>query len=461
MKFKGENNTWVTDDHFWREGGNSYIYIGKTKAQGDPDFALKLFKAEIRKEIRRKRFMGEIDILRRVKEIPGCVEYLDHGIKNNVPFVVTKLYRGGDFSDRYIKSKCQEPAYETMNKFLELLQIVKRLHDQDPRLAVRDIKPQNIFLKDDLTPVIGDFGLSLFSDTPDEERLTIFSQIGSQGYRPPEWTEKYLPSDHTSGDIWSLGRVLWAIFSQKHPPNNFEPLGIKENHLKNFIPLDFANYIQGLVNYCHELDPYNRPSINDLICQTKEILEGLKSLSFGKSSNSDIQDELRDFKLIAEGSQKKTDGIKKNQEEVLEKQDFNQARDIFLKEFSRLKTLISKSIPSNCGKVALINNTSGPISSQSVAPIYEMGISFYPPEEHLKGGSSIVSFSIKISRHKTKKFECQEIKSNKKPGGEGSSSMGSKFTKSLLNFANQRCNKYYEKTVVLEWFIPAIKKAIS
>ncbi len=131
-------------------------------------------------------------------------------------------YVNGTYRDKYFnkKNNPKEPKI-ILSDFLRVLQIVKDLHSKN--LAIRDIKPQNILVDENGYPVLSDFGLSLWTFLEDSKRLTLSGEkIGSQGYMPPEWAEKYPEIDHLPGDIWSLGRNLWALFSgKKNIPGKF------------------------------------------------------------------------------------------------------------------------------------------------------------------------------------------------------------------------------------------------
>src|SRR5262249_4209641 len=145
---------------------------------------------------------------------------------------------------KYISIQSQIPIIARLTEFLLILKAVANVHEHG--LAIRDIKPQNILIDDNGIPVLADFGLSMWADTPDEERKTQLSEmVGSQGYRPPEWHSKYPDPNHRPGDIWSLGRTLWAIMSGRNPPNNYETLGSNANHLSNYIDKSAANILQG------------------------------------------------------------------------------------------------------------------------------------------------------------------------------------------------------------------------
>ena len=232
MEFRG-NEIWETPEQtFFAQGGNSHVYRVTNKLS-EGEFALKLYKFENSTGERFNRFLDEIDVVKSLREISGCVSCIDHGLFDERPFYVMKYYRGGTFRDKYIGTQAHT-LDEKIEDFSRTLEIVRCGHAIG--LAIRDIKPQNILIDEDGAPVVSDFGLSMWIDMPDEARNTPpLGMIGSQGYRPPEWQTRYPDPNHQPGDIWSLGRLFWAILAGRNAPNSYETLGGKGTHLNLYI----------------------------------------------------------------------------------------------------------------------------------------------------------------------------------------------------------------------------------
>jgi len=62
-------------------------------------------------------------------------------------------------------------------------------------------------------PVVGDFGLCYRADEDIESRMTQTSEaVGARKYMPPEWREGRTDNPQATGDIYSLGKILYWMF---------------------------------------------------------------------------------------------------------------------------------------------------------------------------------------------------------------------------------------------------------
>lgn len=96
--------------------------------------------------------------------------------------------------------------------FAGIVSGVATLH---PKVVHRDIKPENIFVSANDRLVLGDFGIVFFDD-PGHTRLSrTFENVGSRDWMPPWAMTMRLEEVKPTFDVFSLGKVLWAMFSQQ------------------------------------------------------------------------------------------------------------------------------------------------------------------------------------------------------------------------------------------------------
>lgn len=110
---------------------------------------------------------------------------------------------------------------------IKLANAIKVLHDQNPPIIHRDIKPQNIIIKDDGSLALIDFGISRVFKK-DKTSDTLF--CGTADFAPPEQFG-FMQTDIRS-DIYSFGVVLsWMITGRakaiKKPLTKLERIAAK------------------------------------------------------------------------------------------------------------------------------------------------------------------------------------------------------------------------------------------
>ena len=156
------------------------------------------------------RFKREIEALQAVSH-PALVRVLD--VAPDFSWFVMEYHRRGalsEHSDRYSGN-----VLKALRAFEPLVKGVHKIHQR--RLVHRDIKPANVFLADDDRLVLGDFGLVLDTESDGPRVTGSRESVGSRDWMPP-WTMSRRVEELTpSYDVFSLGKVLWAMISGKSP----------------------------------------------------------------------------------------------------------------------------------------------------------------------------------------------------------------------------------------------------
>jgi len=178
------------------------------------------------KEVEITRSLEHPNIVRVVGAATSGTADIVHNTTSQV-VIVFPLYSRGSLHDELERRQLANsplPQATLLSIFSSICSAVKELHHSSPPLAHRDIKPHNILLDKDLSPVLMDFG----STTPAQVTISNMKEAqylqdtaaerSSMCYRPPELFQVNSScSLDERTDIWSLGCLLYAMMFYQSP----------------------------------------------------------------------------------------------------------------------------------------------------------------------------------------------------------------------------------------------------
>lgn len=143
----------------------------------------------------------------------NIVQVIDYGEFQETPFLVMRFISGG----KTLKSLMGRSI--SYNQAIQILLPVAHALEAAHQKGVvhRDVKPSNILLTEDGTPLLSDFGIAkILEDNANSEGLTTGGMaIGTPEYMAPEqWEGK--PVDERV-DIYALGVVLYEMITGRPP----------------------------------------------------------------------------------------------------------------------------------------------------------------------------------------------------------------------------------------------------
>lgn len=142
---------------------------------------------------------------------PNIVTVYDFGLDDGEIYIVMELATGSD-----LKTSIEKNGPYPLDSGLDLaIQICTGLgYAHRAGIVHCDVKPQNIIITNDKIAKLTDFGISraLNSSTTSERSAVVW---GSPQYLAPELIEGGLASP--AADVYSLGAVLYEIFTGKPP----------------------------------------------------------------------------------------------------------------------------------------------------------------------------------------------------------------------------------------------------
>ena len=161
-----------------------------------------------------KAFQRESENLSRMDH-PGIVHVLEAFEANGTYYYSMEYLAGGSLDDKVKGTGI--PEKEALNLIVRIADALSYMHDR--KMMHLDLKPKNIVLQEDGTPVIIDFGLSKQYDKEGRPESSTTIGGGTPGYAPVEQGE-VVPGRtfQPTLDIYALGGTLFKMLTGKTPP---------------------------------------------------------------------------------------------------------------------------------------------------------------------------------------------------------------------------------------------------
>jgi len=192
-------------------GGMGAVWVAR-HLQLDELVAVKFMSATLPELANaRARFAREARAAARLRG-PNVVQVLDHGVDEDLPYIVMELLLGEHLGDR-LKRERRLSLREAGIIGAQVGKALGRAHRAG--IVHRDLKPANVFLArvdDEEIVKVLDFGIAkTLSGAEKAEALDVTGSdvlMGSPQYMSPEQARGSRSVDHRA-DLWSLGAILF------------------------------------------------------------------------------------------------------------------------------------------------------------------------------------------------------------------------------------------------------------
>jgi serine/threonine protein kinase len=256
------------------EGGNSWVFKSDQEK-----IAIKVFNRLNNPGSRYERFKKEIGYASTLNDegvVPILEGNLPEQIKqcpdiktiSDIPYFVMPLY-AGSLSSLIGDKRFYDDGTSAVNAILQISKATKRIHDKG--YSHRDLKLDNILYDENNSYFVADFGQCIDLSDLEPRKTPVDEVIGSLNYRAPELLRGRLDdSDHRPCDIFSIGRMLWALIFSEEPFQmtdlEFErkPVSSCGRAIKKARMLD--DIIRGMTN----IDPRARMTIDNVLNNLQE-----------------------------------------------------------------------------------------------------------------------------------------------------------------------------------------------
>ena len=282
------------------EGGMANVYLARDTIL-DRRVAVKVLRGDLAGDEKFVRRFQREALSASSLSHPNIVEIYDVG-EDDGNFYIVMEYIEGKTLKQLIKKRGVLSLPETMDIMLQLLDALKSAHDS--YIIHRDIKPQNIMIKDSGLVKITDFGIAMALNSAQLTQTN--SVMGSVHYLPPEQASG--KGSTIRSDIYSLGILMFEMLTGRVPFRGDSAVEIALKHMKEPLP-----------SVC-ELNPVVPQSVENIILKA--------AAKNPKNRYHDVRDMADDIKTCLDEDRENEERITFKYPET----DFSDTRANTLKE---------------------------------------------------------------------------------------------------------------------------------
>ncbi len=278
------------------EGGMANVYLATDTILGRK-VAVKVLRGDLAGDEKFVRRFQREALSASSLSHPNIVEIYDVG-EDEGNFYIVMEYIEGKTLKQLIKKRGVLSLPEVMDIMLQLLDALATAHDS--YIIHRDIKPQNIMIKDSGLVKITDFGIAMALNSAQLTQTN--SVMGSVHYLPPEQASG--KGSTIRSDIYSLGILMFEMLTGKMPFRGDTAVEIALKHMKEELPSP------------KELNPVIPQSVENIIL---------------KAAAKNPKNRYRDARAMAEDIKTCLDEDRKDEEKIVFKYpetDFSDTRAI-------------------------------------------------------------------------------------------------------------------------------------
>lgn len=191
--------------------------------------AIKILKGDMANDpVSLERFKREANTSTKLFH-PNAVDVYDVGQEGNMHYIVMEYVKGHTLK-QLIKRRGALPAKEAVWIMKQLTSALLEAHKNG--IIHRDIKSQNVLIKDDGTVKLADFGIAVLNNAM--QLTSKGSILGSVHYLAPEIAKGGQAT--MQSDIYSLGIVFYELLTGDVPFKGDTPVQVALEHINKDVP---------------------------------------------------------------------------------------------------------------------------------------------------------------------------------------------------------------------------------
>ena len=222
-------------DHFQiqahvAQGGTADIYTA-VDLMTSKEVAIKIpNKMMIGDPAQFERFRRELEVMKTLDH-PSIQKGLDSGQFNRTPYLVTEWVNGKSMRD-VVSEETPMPPTKAVPLIRKIAEGMAYCHANG--VIHRDMKPENVLIREDGQPIILDFGLALTKDAKRVTYANLSTTAGTPDYMSPEQCEGQ--RGDVRSDIYALGVMLYELLAGKTPFAGDTSMAVMAGHMQGAIP---------------------------------------------------------------------------------------------------------------------------------------------------------------------------------------------------------------------------------
>lgn len=277
------------------EGGRKRVYLAHDTML-DRDVAIGIVKVGGLDEEGRMRVLREAQSMARLGDHTHVVTVHDIGEEDGDPYIVSQYMAGGALDALLEQQPARRLDLQTTLKIADgITQALQHAHGNG--VVHRDLKPANVFLTEDGTAKLGDFGLAF---SMERSRVTQTGLIvGTVSYMAPEQALGQHPD--AKSDLYSLGALLYEMATGRPPFVGDDVVSVISQHQRaepvkpSWHAADLPPDLESLIMDLLGKRPDQRPSAKE----TRERLSKVRPVTLAEKARAG--EEANRMESLAEG----------------------------------------------------------------------------------------------------------------------------------------------------------------
>ncbi len=214
--------------------------------------------------------------------IPKYLDYFQLDTDDDCYFYIVQEIAPGESLQELVEGGWHPSEFEVREMAEQLLEILEYLHELNPPVVHRDIKPQNIIRQSNGKVFLVDFGA--VQDTYCHTLSRGGTMVGTYGYMPPE---QFRGQAQPATDLYALGATLLFLLSHKDPADFPEKKLHIDFRSDLAISPELADWLEGLLEPIIEDRYKSAREALEVLHSHREIIAG-RSLSNPQPANSSV-----------------------------------------------------------------------------------------------------------------------------------------------------------------------------